>query len=77
MGIVIIIKLEKHLVSTYIFGIIIGKLNYEKEPSPIIFFVINKNFKIGLYYIILPHDLAISFKIKNHEKLLLDFKNVV
>ena len=43
-----IVELKKYISNAYIIGIFISKLSYNKEPSPIILFKVNKNAKISL-----------------------------
>ena len=50
----------------YIFDIFINKFYYKKKLYLVILFMIDKNSKIDLYYIILFFNLAIYFKIEDN-----------
>ncbi len=65
------------MTSTSIFYIIVSKYSHKKESGPIVLFIIDKNLEIGLYCTILSLSLAISLRVKNSEKPLLDPKEVV
>lgn len=60
-----------------ILSIVVSKLGYWKEPSPLILLVIDKNSEIGLYYTVWPLGLAISLRVKSNRAPLLDSKEVV
>lgn len=64
------------MTSTYIFGIIVGKLSYWKELSPIILLIIDKNPEVNFYYTVLPFSLAISLKVQGNREPLFDFQKV-
>lgn len=55
-----IIKLEKYLANTCVFGIIIGKFCHWQKLSLIILFLIDKNLKKDFYDAILLFNLAVS-----------------
>ena len=70
------IEFEKCVGDAYIFGIITGKLGYWKELSPIVLFIIDKNFEVCLHCTILPLGLAINLKMVGNKELLLDCQEV-
>ncbi len=65
------------MTGTYIFDIVIGKLNYWEELSPIILFIIDKSSKVDLQNILLSLSLTISLRIECNKELLLDSKEVI
>ena len=71
------VEFKRRIAGVQILGIVVGKLSYCKEPSLIILFIIDKNSEIDLYYTVLPVDLAISLKVKNSKKFLLNSKKVI
>ena len=73
---VAIVKFKRHMVNVYIFGIIINKFSYCKECRQIILLVINKNFKIGLYCIVLVLGLAINLRVKSSKEFSLNFQDI-
>lgn len=52
MKVVIIVKLKRSIIITYIICIIVSKLSYQKESSLVVMLVIDKNLNINFYYII-------------------------
>lgn len=52
-------ELERIVANVCIFCIIIGKLDYPKEPAPIVLLIVDKGFKVGLDDTILSLGLAI------------------
>lgn len=62
------------MTNTNIFYIIINKLGYLKTFSAIILLIFYKSSEISFYDIILSLYLAISLRIKDRQKLLLDFE---
>lgn len=52
------------MTNTCIFNIVISKLSYRQEPSPVILFKIHKNFKISFHCALLSLILVISLQIK-------------
>ena len=60
------IKLKKYIISASIFSIDASKPCYKKRSCPIILFKINKSSKIGVYFAILPLNLAIYLRIEGH-----------
>lgn len=74
---VVIIKLKKRVASACIFGVIIGKLSYQKEYSLIILLIIDTNSEVNFYYNILFLGLIISLRVVNSKKFLLNPKKVV
>ena len=67
------IKLERHVTSTSILGIIVNKLYHKKKFYPIILFKVNKGLKIDLYYTtILPLSLTIRLRVEGGKESLLD-----
>ncbi len=74
---VVIIELERRVANTCILGINLGEFSHQKELSPIILFIIDKNPEVGLYRKVLPLSLAINLKVESSRKPLLNFKKVV
>lgn len=72
MEVIPTIELERYVADACIFSIIIGKINHWDDPSPIIFLVINKNFRVGLYCTILSLGLAINLRVESNTEPLLD-----
>ena len=56
---IFVVELKRYMASASIFGVIIGKFNYEKKLCLVILFEVNKGSKVGFYYIILPFGLII------------------
>ena len=67
-----VIKLEKRMVDTSIFSIIVGKLCYGKKPCPIILLKVDKSLEINFYYTILPFSLIICLWVEGGRKSLLN-----
>lgn len=67
---IVVIEFEKHMVSAYIFGIIVSKLSYWQKPSLVILLIVNKCFELCIYDTVLPLGLAVCLQIKGSEKLL-------
>lgn len=72
-----IVEFEIHMASASILGVVVGKLSYWEELSPIILLIIEKNSKIGFHCIVLPLCLAISLEVKGSRESLLDFHIVL
>lgn len=70
------IKLEKNMASIYVFYNIIYEIRQKQELCPFILFLIDKCWKIDLYYTILLFILVIYLRIECSKKLLLDVKEV-
>ena len=70
------IELKKCVASTGIFGVIIGKLYYEKKPYLIILLKVDKNLEVSFYYAILLFGLIVYLWVKDNEKSLLDTKEI-
>ena len=65
------------MVNVYIFGIIIGKLYYEKKLYSIILLKVNKNLEVDFYYTILPFGLVIHLRVEGDKESSLDVKKIV
>lgn len=74
---VVIVELKRRMAGVYIFGVIVDKLNYPKEPSPIILLIINKTSAVSLHCTVLLLGMAISLRVKSSRELLVDLKKVV
>ena len=61
---------------TSILGVVICKLGYGYEPSPIVLFEIDKGTKINLYSTILVFCLAINLRIQSRREPLFDVEEV-
>ena len=70
------IELKKRMASFSIFGIIIGNFCYKKKLYLIILLKVDKNSKMGFYYIILPLSLVIRLWKKGNRKSLLDASKI-
>lgn len=70
------VQLKKNITSTGILGIIIYKLSYQQEPSPIIPLKINKDSKISFYSAILLFYLAVNLGLENNKEFLLNAKEI-
>ena len=53
------VEFKRRVASASILGIIIGKFYHKKKPYPVILFEIDKDSKIGFYFIILPFGLTV------------------
>lgn len=73
---IVIVEFKKYIANAFILNFIIGKFSYLKKLSSIILFIINKNPEIGLYYIILFLNLAISLRVKIGREPLFDSQKV-
>lgn len=65
------------MASASILGIVIGKINYRQQFNLIALYKIDKYFKICFYYIILPFNLTVYFKVESNKKPLFNFKKVI
>ena len=59
-----VIELKKYETNISIFGIVIGKLRYEKEPYPIILLKVDKDSEVSFYYTILLFGLPVRLRLK-------------
>lgn len=57
---IVIIKFEKNMASTYVFCIIIGKYSYWPEFNLVILLKIDKELKTNLYSFVLHFGLTIN-----------------
>ena len=74
--IISVIKFKKSIANTNIFDIIIGKLCIKKKLCLIILFKVNKDPKLGIYYIILFFNLAVYLWINGNEEFLFNIKKI-
>ena len=74
---IFVVELEKHMVNTSIFDIIIGKLRYGKKLGLIILLKVDKGLEVDFDCTILPLGLAIHLWIKGNRKFLLDVKEII
>lgn len=72
-----IIELKKCIANAHILNIIVYKISYRQELSPIILLSIQKNLIIYFYCTIQSLGLTIFLLIKDTEELLLNAKKVV
>ena len=70
------IELEKCVVNTSIFGIIISKLRYGKKPCLIILFKDNKSSKVSFHCTILPLSLAVRLRVEGGRKSPFDAEEI-
>ena len=71
-----IIELKKYLANIGIFGIIISILYYKKKPYIVILLEIDKDSKIGFYYMIVLFNLIVGLYIKSVRKSPIDAKEI-
>ncbi len=60
-----------------ILGVVVGKLSYQKEFSPMILFIINKGSEVSFYCTIIPLGLAINLRVESCRKPLLNHKEIL
>ena len=72
--IIFTVKLKKYIPYTNVFYFIISKFCDNQEPYPVIFFIINKSFKINFYYTLYIISLVISFIIESGKNFYLILK---
>ena len=72
LWVVAIVELKRHVISIGILNIIVCKLSYWQEAYLIILFQNHKDSEVYFHYIILFFYLAISLKIEDCEKSLLN-----
>lgn len=65
------------MTSICIFCIFLNKFSYLKEPSQIIWLIIDKSLGVSLDFTILSLSLTINLKIKDKNKLLLNSQKVI
>ena len=70
------IELKRCVISIGIFGVVVGKLCYEKKSCSIILFEVDKSLKRGFHCTILPFGLTVCLWIKNGRKSLLDAEEI-
>ena len=69
-----LIELKKYVTNANILSIIISKFCHRNKPYQFILLEINKNLKIGFYYIILPFNLAVRLQVEGNKKFPLDIE---
>ncbi len=65
------------MASTRIFGVVISKFSYYKEPNLMILLVVNKSPKVGFYHTILRLSLAVNLRMEGDKKSSLNLKEVI
>ena len=55
-----------------VFGIVVGKLRYKKEPCPIILLEVDKDLKVDFYFTILPFSLPVYLVVESGGESSLD-----
>ena len=71
-----VIELEKHMATTSIFGIILGKLRHKKKPYLIILLKVNEGLKINFYHTILHFGLIVRLWIEGIGQFPLDAEEI-
>ena len=74
---IFVIELERFISSASVYCIIICKFGSKLKLSLVILFVIDKDFKISFFYIILPLSLAISPRLQSNERFQLNTKKII
>lgn len=72
-----IFKFESFIINNNIFCIHIKKFNNKTIFNLIILFIIDKNWKIGYYNIILLFNLLFGSRIKDSRKFFLNFLEII
>ena len=70
------IELKKYVAGIGIFGIIVGKLRYEKKLYPIILLNVDEGLKVGFYCTILPFVLTVCLLVESGGESSLDAKEI-
>ncbi len=76
MGVVASVEFKRCVADARILDVVVGKLSYWKESSPIVLLIIDKNFEVSFYCTVLPLGLAISLRVEGSRELSLDFREV-
>lgn len=71
------IQFIRYIINFYIFIIIIHKFGHSQKFNLIILFKIDKNYNISFYLPIFLLYLAISLRIKDGKKVMLNFKKII
>ena len=73
---IVIVQLKKHVTDARVLCIIISKLGYWQEPSPVILLEVDKDSEVRLHGAILPFGLPIYLRMEGGRELLLDVEEV-
>lgn len=75
-GMIVVVELKIHVVSTYIFSIVICQFSYGLDSYLVVLLSINKSTKISFYCTVLSFGLTVCLWTKCSRKFLLNAKEV-